>query len=67
MTGSPQKLVLIVEDNDLNMKLFRDLLDAHGYRTLHTRDGINVLGIAGAAGKARSYTDGYSTAGSFGH
>ena len=28
------KTVLIVEDNDLNMKLFHDLLDAHGYDTL---------------------------------
>jgi two-component system, cell cycle response regulator DivK len=46
MAGVPQKLVLIVEDNDLNMKLFRDLLEAHGYRTLHTRDGINVLPLA---------------------
>ena len=28
------KTVLIVEDNELNMKLFHDLLDAHGYKTL---------------------------------
>ena len=34
------KTVLIVEDNELNMKLFHDLLDAHGYRTLQTRNGI---------------------------
>ena len=26
------KTVLIVEDNELNMKLFNDLLEAHGYR-----------------------------------
>ena len=25
------KRVLIVEDNELNMKLFHDLLEAHGY------------------------------------
>jgi two-component system cell cycle response regulator DivK len=25
------KTVLIVEDNELNMKLFRDLLEAHGF------------------------------------
>ncbi len=24
------KMVLVVEDNDLNMKLFHDLLEAHG-------------------------------------
>src|ERR1700728_799322 len=46
MAVSPQKLVLIVEDNDLNMKLFRDLLEAHGYRTIHTRDGMDVLPLA---------------------
>lgn len=31
------KTVLIVEDNELNMKLFHDLLDAHGYQTLQPR------------------------------
>jgi len=40
------KTVLIVEDNDLNMKLFHDLLDAHGYTTLQTRDGMQALAIA---------------------
>ncbi len=41
-----QKTVLIVEDNELNMKLFHDLLDAHGYKTLQTRDGMEALEIA---------------------
>jgi two-component system cell cycle response regulator DivK len=40
------KKVLIVEDNDLNMKLFNDLLEAHGYHTLQTRDGIDALKLA---------------------
>ncbi|MCU0733583.1 MAG: response regulator [Hyphomonas sp.] len=40
------KLVLIVEDNELNMKLFRDLLEAHGYRTVGTRNGNEALGLA---------------------
>jgi two-component system cell cycle response regulator DivK len=40
------KTVLIVEDNELNMKLFHDLLDAHGYRTLQTRNGMDALAIA---------------------
>jgi two-component system cell cycle response regulator DivK len=31
-----KKTVLIVEDNELNMKLFNDLLEAHGYATLMT-------------------------------
>ena len=38
--------VLIVEDNELNMKLFDDLLEAHGYRTFKTRDGAHVLEMA---------------------
>jgi two-component system cell cycle response regulator DivK len=40
------KTVLIVEDNELNMKLFHDLLEAHGYETLQTRDGLEALKIA---------------------
>jgi two-component system cell cycle response regulator DivK len=40
------KTVLIVEDNELNMKLFHDLLDVHGYRTLQTRNGIDALKLA---------------------
>lgn len=40
------KTILIVEDNELNMKLFNDLLQAHGYATLQTKDGREVLGIA---------------------
>jgi len=38
--------VLIVEDNELNMKLFDDLLSAHGYVTFKTRDGNHVLELA---------------------
>lgn len=40
------KTVLIVEDNELNMKLFHDLLDANGYHTLQTKDGMEALDIA---------------------
>jgi len=40
------KTVLIVEDNELNMKLFHDLLEAHGYGTIETRNGTEVLNIA---------------------
>lgn len=38
--------VLIVEDNELNMRLFDDLLTAHGYTTFKTRDGRQVLDMA---------------------
>ncbi|HEY1243658.1 MAG TPA: response regulator [Hyphomicrobiaceae bacterium] len=40
------KTVMIVEDNELNMKLFHDLLAAHGYRTLQTRTGMEALRLA---------------------
>ena len=40
------KTVLTVEDNELNMKLFRDLLEAHGIATIETRNGMEVLEIA---------------------
>ena len=41
-----EKTVLIVEDNELNMKLFHDLLDAHGYKTIETRNGMEALKLA---------------------
>ena len=40
------KTVLIVEDNELNMKLFNDLLEAHGYQTVGTRSGIEAIDLA---------------------
>ena len=40
------KKILIVEDNELNMKLFHDLLEVHGYSTLQTRDGREALDLA---------------------
>lgn len=45
---SMSKTVLIVEDNELNMKLFNDLLEASGYKTVKTRDGRTVLELARA-------------------
>src|SRR6201994_4659295 len=40
------KTVLIVEDNELKMKLIHDLLDAQGYATLETREGLQALSLA---------------------
>jgi two-component system cell cycle response regulator DivK len=37
------KTVMIVEDNELNMKLFNDLLRANGYSTLPMRNGYDAL------------------------
>ena len=40
------KTVLIVEDNELNMKLFNDLLEAHGYVTVKTSNGVEAVELA---------------------
>ena len=40
------KKVLIVEDNELNMKLFHDLLDSQGYQTYQTREGLTAMAMA---------------------
>ena len=47
-TATEAKTVLIVEDNELNMKLFRDLLMAYGYKTIQTRSGMEALALARA-------------------
>ncbi len=38
--------MLVVEDNELNLKLFCDLLRAHGHETLAVRDGRDLLAQA---------------------
>lgn len=37
--GALTKTILVVEDNELNMKLFNDLLSSHGYKVLKAMDG----------------------------
>ena len=39
------KKILIVEDNELNLKLFRDLLGANGYDTFETKEGIEAISL----------------------
>ena len=46
MRNHEAKTVLVVEDNDLNMKLFHDLLEAHGYHILQTKNGKDALRLA---------------------
>jgi two-component system, cell cycle response regulator DivK len=41
--SSSKKTILIVEDNDLNLKLFRDLLGANGYDTVETKEGYEAI------------------------
>lgn len=40
------KKVLVVEDNELNMKLFHDLLDVNGFQVIQTRNGLDALQLA---------------------
>ena len=40
------KTVLVVEDNDLNMRLFHDVLEARGYNILQAKDGMEGWRIA---------------------
>ena len=42
--------ILVVEDNELNLKLFCDLLGAHGYKAEPVRDGREALERARAFG-----------------
>ncbi len=40
------KTVLVVEDDDLNMKLFHDVLEARGYKVLQATDGTEGWRLA---------------------
>ncbi len=39
------KTILVVEDDYLNMKLFCDLIEAHGYRAIPARSGAEALDV----------------------
>ena len=43
---SLSKTILIVEDNELNMKLFNDLLESKGYKIIQTANGLNAVELA---------------------
>jgi len=40
------KTVLIVEDNELNMKLFNDLVETRGCKIVQTRSGVEAVELA---------------------
>lgn len=40
------KLILIVEDNELNMRLLNDVLEAHGYAIIKTGTGGEAIELA---------------------
>ena len=44
--GIMPKTVLVVEDNELNMKLFHDLLEGIGYNIVETRNGLEAIDLA---------------------
>jgi two-component system cell cycle response regulator DivK len=44
--GASPKVVLVVEDHDLNMKLFNDLLETRGHRVLQARNGAEGMNLA---------------------
>ena len=46
MTKVASKTILISKDKPLNMKLFKDVLESSGYRTLKTNDGHQAIAIA---------------------
>lgn len=41
-----RKRIFVVEDNELNMKLFRDLLETHDFEVFGTRDGLEAFELA---------------------
>ena len=47
MTSCPKR-ILIVEDNDLDVKLLKDILETCGYETLQTGDGLEAIHLASA-------------------
>lgn len=38
--------MLVIEDNPLNMRMFRALIDTHGYNVLEAEDGFTGLALA---------------------
>lgn len=40
------KKVMIVEDNELNMRLFHDLLHSQNYETIETNNGFQAVDLA---------------------
>ena len=44
--SAPRRVILIVEDNELNLKLLKDVLDFYGYSTVVTAFGAAALDLA---------------------
>src|SRR3954447_22825586 len=44
--ASCPKRILIVDDNDVDVKLLKDILETSGYETLQTGDGLEAISLA---------------------
>ena len=44
--SSYPKRILIVEDNKIDLRLVKDILEAHGYDMLQTGDGLEAIDLA---------------------
>jgi two-component system cell cycle response regulator DivK len=40
------KRILIVEDNETDVRLLKDILETRGYNILQTRDGLEAIELA---------------------
>ena len=45
MSSFPKR-ILIVEDNKIDLRLVKDILEAHGYDMLQTGDGLEAIDLA---------------------
>ena len=48
MTEYPKR-ILVVEDNKLDMRLLKDILEGSGYETLQAADGLEAIDLAFAS------------------
>jgi two-component system, cell cycle response regulator DivK len=48
MTHFPKR-ILVVEDNKLDMRLLKDILEGSGYETLQAADGLEAIDLAFAS------------------
>jgi two-component system cell cycle response regulator DivK len=46
MMADYPKRILIVEDNKLDVRLLKDILESRGYETLQTGDGLEAINLA---------------------
>jgi two-component system cell cycle response regulator DivK len=45
MADNPKR-ILIVEDNEVDVRLLKDILETRGYNILQTRDGLEAIELA---------------------